>query len=762
MTQFISKRKYRCEWANTMRHKITSKPSDKYTGTELSLWTSNQRLNAPSERFHQSFFDLHTPWEQATLNSNFPGGAPNVLVNPSNARKASELRWSMQDKNAKNPRRNVHEIFKSTLDTLDVHVPQKTTKYVKDAMPAWQREEANCRFAERDIEPPAVRMSDTSPESSECKQIEKKSARLQNLHMMAYRANQAFVRLHDSDRLLSEVCRIAVECAGFDMAWVGLINQRQNKLLPAAMCRSKKISNENSASVAKSIEEPHEASIGALKENRAHIYNGSLGIFPLRLSGQSIGALNLHAPAADFFDADVIGLLTEIANNLSFALDSFEREAQRKQREAALAEREKFNSAMLSAVPDSIVTIGQHGEIISFNRAAELAFAYQCEEVLGKNFLDALIASESRDEVQRDINHFFTGAESPTSIHRIESKAIRSGSGAVFPIELTIVPLIHQNEPCLAAFIRDISREKRAEALQLEQNRILHLIATGVMLREILIEITRFAEKQSDGRLCTILQLNDTGGKFVGEGAARCDLTLKHGLKTCSSWPIFGKDGKTLGTFTLHLPDTTEPTPDDHQVARICSKLAGIAIESRTSEERIRYLAHYDGLTSLPNRFLFEEYLDVALHHAQRAGNKFALLFVDLDKFKEINDTLGHEAGDQVLREIGTRMRNCLRHTDKIARMGGDEFYVLIEDLNESHYAADIAQKLLQEIVRPVVIRGKECYVSASIGISLYPDDGDSSQALLHNADKAMYRVKNVGKNGYQFFSSNDPHQLPQ
>jgi diguanylate cyclase (GGDEF)-like protein len=188
----------------------------------------------------------------------------------------------------------------------------------------------------------------------------------------------------------------------------------------------------------------------------------------------------------------------------------------------------------------------------------------------------------------------------------------------------------------------------------------------------------------------------------------------------------------------------------------ICTKLAGIAIESRASEEKIRYLAHYDGLTSLPNRFLFREYLDLALRNAQRHGEKFAVLFLDLDKFKEINDTLGHDAGDKVLREISKRLRSALRHTDKIARMGGDEFYVLIEELSNGHYAADIAQKLLDGASRPIRIGDQECQLSVSIGISIYPGDGNDGPTLLKNADYAMYRAKERGKNTYQFFS---PHE---
>jgi diguanylate cyclase (GGDEF)-like protein len=229
---------------------------------------------------------------------------------------------------------------------------------------------------------------------------------------------------------------------------------------------------------------------------------------------------------------------------------------------------------------------------------------------------------------------------------------------------------------------------------------------------------------------------------------------LSNGLKACSSWPIFGKSRKVLGTVALYFREAMAPTKEDLQLFSICTNLAGIAVESRASEEKIRYLAHYDGLTSLPNRFLFKEFLDLALRNARRHRKKFAVFFLDLDKFKDINDTFGHEAGDHVLKETAQRLRGCLRQTDKIARMGGDEFYILIEDLNDGQYAADVARKLLEEASRPLYIGDQQRQLSVSIGIGIYPDDGKNGQTLLKNADSAMYRAKHLGKNGYQFYSA--------
>lgn len=174
----------------------------------------------------------------------------------------------------------------------------------------------------------------------------------------------------------------------------------------------------------------------------------------------------------------------------------------------------------------------------------------------------------------------------------------------------------------------------------------------------------------------------------------------------------------------------------------------------KLSEERIQYLATHDSLTGLPNRFMFSNLLDVALESARRHGRRLAVLFIDLDRFKNINDTLGHEAGDFLLKEISQRLRQCLRSSDVVARLGGDEFVILLPEVKSNQQVAAIAQKILSAILLPVSVFGQECRVTTSIGICLYPDDAQDEQALMKNADIAMYSAKEEGKNNYQFFSS--------
>ncbi|HEV7238905.1 MAG TPA: EAL domain-containing protein [Thermoanaerobaculia bacterium] len=185
------------------------------------------------------------------------------------------------------------------------------------------------------------------------------------------------------------------------------------------------------------------------------------------------------------------------------------------------------------------------------------------------------------------------------------------------------------------------------------------------------------------------------------------------------------------------------------QISEIISVSRDIT-ERRRAEEQIEYQAYHDALTGLPNRLLFRDRLTIALAHAKRQQTALVVMFLDLDRFKIVNDTLGHSLGDGLLRVIAERLRSVLREGDTIARMGGDEFTVLLSDLKRTSDAAKIAQKLLESIAQPVRVEGHELYVTTSIGLAVYPNDGDTAELLLKNADSAMYRAKEMGRNSYQ------------
>jgi diguanylate cyclase (GGDEF)-like protein len=175
--------------------------------------------------------------------------------------------------------------------------------------------------------------------------------------------------------------------------------------------------------------------------------------------------------------------------------------------------------------------------------------------------------------------------------------------------------------------------------------------------------------------------------------------------------------------------------------------------ERKATEATITHLAHYDALTDLPNRRLVQDRIQQTVVWARRSGAQFAVMFLDLDKFKTINDTLGHDVGDQLLQMVAHRLTECLRAEDTVGRQGGDEFIVLLASLSAAEDAALVAQKILATLSAPFVINGQDLRTGASIGIAVYPQDGGDVETLLKNSDTAMYHAKEAGRSNCQFFT---------
>jgi diguanylate cyclase (GGDEF)-like protein len=174
----------------------------------------------------------------------------------------------------------------------------------------------------------------------------------------------------------------------------------------------------------------------------------------------------------------------------------------------------------------------------------------------------------------------------------------------------------------------------------------------------------------------------------------------------------------------------------------------------KQTNEQITYLAHHDTLTSLPNRILFYDRLNQAITRGRREKELSAVLFLDLDGFKLINDTFGHDVGDVLLREAAKRIVGCVRESDTVARLGGDEFTVILNNVRTPDNIKHVANKIVEAIARPFILNGKECSISVSIGISLHPDNGETAAQLVKIADAAMYLAKHSGKNCYRFIGN--------
>jgi len=346
----------------------------------------------------------------------------------------------------------------------------------------------------------------------------------------------------------------------------------------------------------------------------------------------------------------------------------------------------------------------------------------------------------------------------------------------------------------------EVAERQRAEAALGEQGRLLEMIAAGAPLSGILQRLCEWIESQLPGQMASILLLDDSGlqlhrgaapslpqayiegldGLRVGPQAGSCGtavhrraavvvsdiehdplwsdqraLAATHGLRACWSSPVFAPEGSVLGTFALHARALGTPSETACELIELATRIAGIAIEGRRTENRIRHLAHHDTLTDLPNRALLRDRLTQALARAPRGAGCVTVAFIDLDNFKWINDSLGHGAGDEVLKTVASRLQACVRASDTVARLGGDEFIVLFCDQHKrAEELVPTLQNIIAAISEPITTGGSEVRVTCSIGLASSAAEADIDAAtLLMNADAAMYRAKEQGRNNFQFHS---------
>jgi diguanylate cyclase (GGDEF)-like protein len=352
-----------------------------------------------------------------------------------------------------------------------------------------------------------------------------------------------------------------------------------------------------------------------------------------------------------------------------------------------------------------------------------------------------------------------------------------------------------------AVLQEDIVARERAEALRTEHGRIIEMIATSTPLEQVLESLMVLTESQMAGTIASILLLDDDGehlrcaaapnlpeaysksidGIAIGPQAGSCGTAMHrrqpvivadilddplwdeyraaatpHGLRSCWSFPILSHHGAMLGTFAVYSGDVRQPTPAERQVIDTATHIAGIAIERKQAEDRIRHMAHHDALTGVPNRILLHDRLNQAILYAQRYDRQVTAIFIDLDNFKLINDSLGHNVGDELLKVIATRMLQSVRRTDTVARLGGDEFVIVLFGQpagQQTEALAPLLEKLRHAIAQPVHIGEHRLHVTCSMGVASYPRDADGVHALLMNADAAMYRAKELGRNSYEFYS---------
>ncbi len=301
--------------------------------------------------------------------------------------------------------------------------------------------------------------------------------------------------------------------------------------------------------------------------------------------------------------------------------------------------------------------------------------------------------------------------------------------------------------------VQDISERKRLEDdLRLSATVFEHA-AEGVMIVDAATEIVAVNRTFSEITGYAADEVRGRNPRFLQSGKTSADTYRRMWQSVADQGFWRGEiwNRRKDGTLFAELLTISAVRDDDDNLTHYVGLISDITTIKR-SQESLDYQAHHDPLTDLPNRLLFEDRLDHALQRVRRDDRQLAVLFVDLDRFKIINDTLGHPVGDDVLCAVGKRLQTSLRECDTVARLGGDEFILLLESVASEDDAAVVAGKLLDDFRDPVFAAGQEFVVSASIGISLYPRDGVDVATLVRNADAAMYRAKEQGRNSFEFY----------
>ena len=387
-------------------------------------------------------------------------------------------------------------------------------------------------------------------------------------------------------------------------------------------------------------------------------------------------------------------------------------------------------------------------EIVYVNPALERITGHAPQTVIGGSprFLQGEDTQrQALDELREALR-----AQQPVALELLNYKK----SGEPFRMQVDIAPVFDEAGRCthFAAIERDVTPQHRAvervrlaaTALNRTDEGVMVLDAQGraTLVNDAFTAITGYGASEMIGRVPRLdpehkdlTLFDEIKARIDDSGSWRGELWARR--RDGSAYPALtritqGSDGEGGTHYFVAFQDISQ---------------------RKDTEARLQYLSSHDGLTALPNRLLLQDRTDKCIDHARRRGGHIALLFLDVDRFKQINDSLGHKAGDELLRLTAARLQSAVRTSDTVARMGGDEFTVLLDDLNAPQDAGVVAGKILQTFSRPMDLAGGSVYVSMSIGISCFPSDGENFNAMLHNADLAMYRAKQQGRGQYHFYS---------
>ena len=437
---------------------------------------------------------------------------------------------------------------------------------------------------------------------------------------------------------------------------------------------------------------------------------------------------------------------------LPATLEKAHHQAEFMRQQAVLVESEaRFRHLMENMPTLAVQGYDRHRKVIFWNPASETLYGYRREEALGKPFEELIVAPPQRVWAAREIAQTLGGAQpraGEMTLVRKDGEPVTVYSSRVMQTNIRGEPELFRVDVDLTAFKRTEER-LRLLAAAFESTRdgvvITDLGSRILAVNRAYGEITGYSESEVLGRNPRFLQSGRHDRAFYQALWAR---VLETGYWQGELWNR-RKNGEIYPQWLTVSVVRNVQGEATHYVG-VLTDISQI----KRAEERLEHLAHHDPLTDLPNRLLAQSRLAHALEQAQRRGRRVGILFIDLDRFKTVNESLGHPVGDELLQAIARRLRQRLAEENTLARLGGDEFLVVLEDLRRPEEVAAMARTIIELLAHPFTLpSGPEVYINASIGLSLYPDDGRSATELIQHADAAVHQAKTQGRNTYRFYT---------
>jgi diguanylate cyclase (GGDEF)-like protein/PAS domain S-box-containing protein len=607
------------------------------------------------------------------------------------------------------------------------------------------------------------------------KKNEERIKQLTRLYQALSQVNQAIVRMDNKSDLFPLVCQCAVDFGGMKMAWIGQLDNNTSQIVPVAAYGSGvDYINDLTFSILESSPHGQGPTGIAVRENRIIIINDyqsdpvtrhwheraavfgwkSAATFPIQRDGKPFAVLNVYQTISQGFDEEATNLLKELTADVSFALDNFDHEAQRLHLTHDLKSAYDRINHILNVSPAIIYSLkaqpGHDDLILDFiGDNIQKLTGYATKDWYTPQFWLNHVHPDDRDTVlqaQRgliengSLSHQYRFLHADGSIIWIDDQLmlIRDSSGK--PAE------------AVGAWL-DITDDKIAEELLRVNAQVFEFSREGIIttdadnkiltINKAFTEITGYTAEEVVGKNPRILASGTTNKAFYKN--------MWQHINDKGYWQGEVLNRRKDGEFFSERLSISTVRDQDGKITQHIGIISDLS-EHKLAEQRIEFLSNFDPLTQLPNRNLLNDRAKLALAAAKRSKTSMALIYIDLDRFKIVNESLGPSVGDALLKELAKRLLNSLRPEDTLSRQGGDEFIILLPD-TDAEGAAHVAKKLLDIVSKPFTLAAQRITLTSSIGIAEFPQDGDSFEQLAQSADAALYRAKQAGRNNFQFFT---------